>query len=202
MWNLEPRLEGEIVILEPLSPEHFDALYEASRPPEIWTWWTVDMSSEAAFRTWFDNALRARDDGLRAHFATLDAREGRAMGSTSFMTLRPEHAGLEIGWTWLNPAAWRTAANAEAKLMMLRHAFESLGCQRVEFSTHASNERSRAALEALPAQFEGIKRDDRILHDGSRRSSAVYSILDREWPAVAASLTARVAAASAARAAG
>ncbi|MGD1051395.1 MAG: GNAT family protein [Solirubrobacteraceae bacterium] len=202
MWNLEPRLEGEIVILEPLSPEHFDALLEASRPPEIWRWWTVDMSSEAAFRVWFEAALAAREDGVRAHFATLDAREGRPIGSTSFMNLRPEHAGLEIGWTWLSPPAWRTAANAEAKLMMLRHAFESLGCQRVEFRTHASNERSRAALEALPAQFEGIARDDRILHDGSRRSSAVYSILDREWPAVAASLTARVAAASAARAAG
>jgi RimJ/RimL family protein N-acetyltransferase len=118
------------------------------------------------------------------------------------MTLRPEHAGLEIGWTWLNPAAWRTAANAEAKLMMLRHAFEALRCQRVEFSTHASNERSRAALSALPAQFEGVKRDDRILPDRSRRSSAVYSILDREWPAVAANLTTRVAAARAARAAG
>lgn len=202
MWNLEPRLEGEIVILEPLAPEHFDALLEASRPPEIWRWWTVDMSSEAAFRVWFEAALAAREDGVRAHFATLDASEGRPIGSTSFMNLRPEHAGLEIGWTWLSPPAWRTAANAEAKLMMLRHAFESLGCQRVEFRTHASNERSRAALEALPAQFEGIARDDRILHDGSRRSSAVYSILDREWPAVAASLTARVAAASAARAAG
>ncbi len=202
MWNLEPRLEGEIVILERLSPEHFDALLEASRPPEIWRWWTVDMSSEAAFRVWFEAALAAREDGVRAHFATLDASEGRPIGSTSFMNLRPEHAGLEIGWTWLSPPAWRTAANAEAKLMMLRHAFESLGCQRVEFRTHASNERSRAALEALPAQFEGIARDDRILHDGSRRSSAVYSILDREWPAVAASLTARVAAASAARAAG
>lgn len=190
------------MILEPLAPAHFDALLEASRPPEIWNWWTVDMSTEAAFRTWFENALRAREDGLRAHFATLDARDGRPIGSTSFMTLRPEHAGLEIGWTWLNPAAWRTAANAEAKLMMLRHAFETLGCQRVEFSTHASNERSRAALEALPAQFEGIKREDRILHDGSRRSSAGYSILDREWPAVAANLTARVAAASRARDAG
>jgi RimJ/RimL family protein N-acetyltransferase len=200
VWNLAPRLEGEIVILEPLAPEHFGALLEASRPPEIWSWWTVEMAGETAFRRWFDDSLRAGVEGTRAHFATLDAQSGEAIGSTSYMTLRPEHAGLEIGWTWLNPQAWRSGANAEAKLLMLRHAFEVLECQRVEFSTHELNERSRRALEALPAQFEGIRRDDRRLPHGRRRSSAVYSILDREWPAVAANLSSRVAAARASRA--
>jgi RimJ/RimL family protein N-acetyltransferase len=202
VWNLAPRLSGELVILEPLAPEHFDALLDASRPPEIWDWWSVDMSTAAAFRAWFDDALAAREQGTRAHFATLDARDGVPVGSTSFMTLRPEHAGLEIGWTWLTPAAWQTGANVEAKLLMLRYAFEALGCQRVEFSTNERNVRSRRALEALPARFEGVSRDDRILHDGGRRSSAVYSILDGEWPDVAANLSARVAAASSARAAG
>jgi RimJ/RimL family protein N-acetyltransferase len=160
------------------------------------------MSTPAAFRAWFDDALAAREQGTRAHFATLDARDGVPIGSTSFMTLRPEHAGLEIGWTWLTPAAWQTGANVEAKLLMLRYAFEALGCQRVEFSTNERNVRSRRALEALPARFEGVKRDDRILHDGGRRSSALYSILDGEWPDVAANLSARVAAASSARADG
>jgi len=197
VWDLTPRLNGKIVILEPLGREHADALLEASRPQEIWDWWSVDMSTPDAFRAWFDDALAASEQGTRAHFATLDARTGVPVGSTSFMTVRPEHAGLEIGWTWLAPAAWRTGANVEAKLLMLRHAFDALGCQRVEFSTNARNERSRRALEALPAQFEGVRRDDRILHDGSRRSSAVYSILDCEWADVAASLTARVAAHSA-----
>jgi RimJ/RimL family protein N-acetyltransferase len=200
VWNLTPRLEGEIVILEPLAPEHFEGLLEASRPPQTWDWWTTEMSTPEAFREWFDNALSAGEEGTRAHFATLAAATATPIGSTSFMTLRPEHAGLEIGWTWLTPAAWGSGANAEAKLLMLRHAFEVLGCQRVEFATNEHNIRSRRALEALPAQFEGVKRDDRILHDGGRRSSAFYSILDREWPAVEASLTARVAAASAARA--
>jgi RimJ/RimL family protein N-acetyltransferase len=199
VWDLTPRLQGEIVTLEPLAAEHFDALLEASRPQEIWDWWSVDMSSAEAFRRWFDDALRAREEGVRSQLATLDARTGSPIGSTSFMTLRPEHAGLEIGWTWLTPAAWRGGANAEAKLLMLRHAFTQLGAQRVEFLTHERNERSRRALEALPAQFEGIRRDDRLLHDGSRRSSAGYSILDREWPAVEAQLGARVAAALAAR---
>ncbi len=195
MWNLAPRLSGSIVTLEPLGAEHFDALLAASRPQQTWEWWTVDMSTPAAFGAWFAAALQAREDGTRAHFATLDAGTGTPIGSTSFMTLRPEHAGLEIGWTWLTPAAWRTGANAEAKLLMLRHAFDELDCQRVEFATHSQNERSRRALEALPAQFEGVRRDDRILHDGRRRSSAYYSILDSEWPAVQANLLARVAAA-------
>jgi len=199
VWNLAPTLRGDLVVLEPLAPPHFDALLEASRPAEIWSWWSVDMSSEAAFRAWFDDALQARETGVRAHFATLDARTRRPIGSTSFLTLRPEHAGLEIGWTWLTTAAWQTGANVEAKLMMLRHAFETLGCQRVEFSTNALNERSRRALEALPAQFEGIRRDDRIVHPGRRRSSATYSILDCEWPAAAANLAARASAARDAR---
>ena len=157
------------------------------------------MSTPEAFREWFDEALRAREAGTRSQLATLDAATGVPLGSTSFMTLRPDHRGLEIGWTWLTPAAWRTGANVEAKLLMLRHALTELGCQRVEFYTHERNERSRGALAALPAQFEGIHRDDRVLFDGSRRSSAVYSIVDREWPAVEASLAARVAAAASAR---
>jgi RimJ/RimL family protein N-acetyltransferase len=198
VWNLTPRLQGQIVTLEPLAPEHYEGLLAASRPSETWSWWSVDMSTDDAFRVWFDEALQARDGGSRSQLATLDSVNGTPLGATSFMSLHPEHAGLEIGWTWLTPAAWHTGANAEAKLLMLRHAFTQLQCQRVEFRTHERNERSRRALEALPAQFEGIQRDDRILYDGSRRSSAVYSILDREWPAVEANLTARVAAAAAA----
>jgi RimJ/RimL family protein N-acetyltransferase len=199
VWNLTPRLEGEIVTLEPLREEHYEALLEASRPPEAWSWWSVDMSTPEAFRLWFEEALRARDEGTRSQLATLEAASGRPIGATSFMSLHPEHAGLEIGWTWLTPTAWQRGVNAEAKLLMLRHAFTSLGCQRVEFRTHERNQRSRRALEALPAQFEGIGRDDRILFDGSRRSSAVYSIIEAEWPTVEANLTARVAAALAAR---
>jgi RimJ/RimL family protein N-acetyltransferase len=194
VWNLAPRLAGETVVLEPLAEEHFDALLEAARPPEIWTWWSVDMAGEAPFRRWFDAALRARSEGTRAHFATLEARTGHPIGSTSYLTLRPEHAGLEIGWTWLTPSAWNTGANADAKLLLLRHAFAALACQRVEFSTNERNERARRALEALPAQFEGVRRDDRVLFDGRRRSSAIYSILDREWPDVEAALGARAAA--------
>ena len=109
------------------------------------------MSSEAAFRAWFDAARSAQEQGTRAPFATLDTRTAAPLGSTSFMTLRPEHAGLEIGWTWLTPA-WNTGANAEAKLLMMRYAFEQLACQRVEFLTHARRahgEHSRRSARSL-----------------------------------------------------
>jgi len=100
---------------------------------------------------------------------------------------------VEIGWTWLNPSAWRSGANVEAKLLMMRHAFETLGCVRVEFKTDARNERSRAALAALPARFEGILRNHMIVPDVGRRDSAYYSVIDSEWPEVRANLERRLA---------
>jgi len=139
--------------------------------------------------------LAALDEVRRGHtvrFATLDARTGSPIGSTSYCTLRPDHFGLEIGWTWLTPSAWGTGVNAEAKLLQLRHAFDALGCQRVEFETDERNQRSRRALEALPATLEGVLRSHKRLDDGRRRSSAIYSILDIEWPDVRANLERRV----------
>ena len=108
------------------------------------------------------------------------------------MTLRPEHRGLEIGYTWMSPATWNTGANVEAKLLLLRHAFETLGCMRVEFKTDAKNENSRRALAALPAEFEGIFRKHMLVRDGELRDSAWYAITDDDWPAVRSGLEARV----------
>lgn len=184
------------MVLEPLRADHAEALYQAARPPVIWDWWPFNPAADrASFERWVDDAIRAGARGRQVHFATLEAGSGRALGATSFCTLRPEHRGLEIGWTWLTPAAWNTGANAEAKLLQLGHAFEELGCQRVEFEADAENARSRRALEALPAQPEGILRDRKLLGDGRRRSSAYYSVLDSEWPGVRANLERRVAAA-------
>ena len=191
--DLAPRLDGELVALEPLRRDHLDALFEAARPPEIWEFWPFNPASDRRrFQEWLDEVLRAVDTGTEARFATLDAHTERPIGSTSFCTLRPEDRGLEIGWTWLTPSASGTGANAEAKLLQLRHAFSELGCQRVEFETDELNVRSRRALEALPAQFEGVLRDLKLLPDGRRRSSAIYSILAREWPAVEERLQQRV----------
>ncbi len=117
---------------------------------------------------------------------------GRAVGSTRFLSLRPEHRSLEIGWTWLEPGAWGTGANTEAKLLQLEYAFETLGCRRVEFKTDALNERARAALAGLPSSFEGIHRKHMLVRAGETRDSAWYSILDDEWPAVRAALEDRL----------
>lgn len=108
------------------------------------------------------------------------------IGSTRYLALRPEHRSVEIGWTWLQPSAWGTGANAEAKLLQLEHAFEKFGCRRVEFKTDALNERARAALEALGATFEGIQRKHMLVRDGESRDSAWYAVVDDDWPRVRA----------------
>jgi N-acetyltransferase len=126
------------------------------------------------------------------HDRSLERRGDR---QHALLTLREEHRGLEIGATWLMPMAWRTGVNTEAKLLMLEHAFERLGCMRVEFKTDARNERSRAALASLPVRFEGIFRKHMLMPDIGVRDSAYYSVTDEEWPEVRASLERRLTAA-------
>jgi RimJ/RimL family protein N-acetyltransferase len=200
MWDgLTRRLEGEIVVLEPLEARHEEALWRASQHPEIWTWTTPVGRSREFFDQWFQASLAETKRGSECVLATIDHASGEVIGSTRFHTLRPEHRGLEIGATWLMPAAWRTGTNTEAKLLMLEHAFERLGCMRVEFKTDARNERSRAALAALPAQFEGIFRKHMLTANVGVRDSAYYSVTDEDWPDVRARLERRLAAAKARR---
>jgi N-acetyltransferase len=123
-------------------------------------------------------------------FATLV--DGRPLGATSYLNVRPDDRVLEIGHTWLNPQAWGTGANVEAKLLLMGHAFEDEGYLRVEFKTDARNERSRAALAALPAQREGVFRKHMLVRGGERRDSAWYAVLDDEWPQVKANLLRRL----------
>lgn len=191
--GISRRLAGSVVVLEPLERRHADGLFEASRDPRIWPWLQGVHGGREVFEGWFEAALAAATAGTEAPFATLDARSGEPVGSTRFLALRPEHRGLEIGWTWLDPRAWRTGANVEAKLLMLEHAFEALGCMRVELKTDARNDRSRRAMEALPARFEGVFRKHMLLPDGTARDSAYYSITDDEWPGVRENLLRRLA---------
>ena len=194
MWeNLASVLEGKIVRLEPLERRHEQELLEAAQDERIWRWMHYDASeSHERFHSWLEDALAASSAGTEAAFATVDAGTGEPVGSTRYLALRPEHRGLEIGWTWLAPARWRTGANVEAKLLMLEHAFERLGCLRVEFKTDSRNERSRAALAALPARFEGIFRKHMLVRGGECRDSAYYSIIDDEWPEVRDNLGRRI----------
>jgi N-acetyltransferase len=194
MWkNLVSVLEGEIVRLEPLARRHEKELFEAALDERIWRWMPYDAGgSRERFQAWLEDALAASSAGTEAAFATVEAATGELVGSTRYLALRPEHRGLEIGWTWLAPAHWQTGANVEAKLLMLEHAFERLGCLRVEFKTDSRNERSRAALATLPAQFEGIFRKHMLVRGGERRDSAYYSIIDDEWPEVRENLARRI----------
>jgi RimJ/RimL family protein N-acetyltransferase len=138
-----------------------------------------------------EQALGAAAAGSELPLATV--ADGTVVGSTRFLALRPEHGSVEIGWTWLEPAAWGTGVNVEAKLLQLAHAFEAWGCRRVELKTDARNERSRAALEALGATFEGVHRKHMLVRAGENRDSAWYSVVDDEWPAVRARLEERLA---------
>ena len=196
MWTAWPgpvTLEGELVRLEPLTREHEDGLWEASRDERTWRWLSVlQPRTREELHEYVAAALRSEADGLERPFATILREEGRVVGSTRYLSLRPEHRSIEIGWTWLAPAAWGTGINVEAKLLMLGHAFETLGCLRVELKTDARNERSRRALEALPAQFEGIHRKHMLVRGGERRDSAWYSVVDDEWPDVRANLLRRL----------
>src|SRR6266536_4431676 len=183
MWErLAERLEGRIVVLEPLRPEHVEGLRAAAADERIWRWMITTDVEEGIRR-----ALAATD---MYHFVVL--RDGAVVGSTSYLNVVREHRRLEIGNTWNNPSTWGTGANTEAKYLLLRHAFEELGMYRVEFKTDAKNERARAALAALPAEFEGIHRKHMVVRAGERRDSAWYAVIDDEWPDVKGALERRL----------
>jgi N-acetyltransferase len=187
-----PTLEGRIVRLEPLRPDHEEPLWLASRDPRTWRWLSiVQPQTREEWSAFVAQAVAAADEGRELPLVTLCHEE--VVGSTRFLALRPEHGSVEIGWTWLHPSAWGTGANIEAKLLQLRHAFDVWDCRRVELKTDALNERSRGALEALGATFEGVHRKHMLVRGGENRDSAWYSVTDDEWPAVRERLEARLA---------
>ena len=188
MWDeIAAVLPGRLVTLEPLTPAHLDGLRAAAADERIWRLMvTTDVER------WLVEALTEHEAGTRVQFVAV--HDGIVVGSTSYLSLAPEHLRLEIGNTWMTPAMWSTGANTEAKYLLLGHAFATLGCRRVEFKTDARNDRARAALAALPAQFEGIHRKHMVVRDGERRDSAWYAVIDDDWPEVKAALERRIAA--------
>jgi RimJ/RimL family protein N-acetyltransferase len=191
--RLEPvTLEGSIVRLEPLALDHVPGLAEVALEPAIWRWTIARPANEAELRSWAETAIAARSAGAELPFATIDRASGRPIGSSRYMNIALDHRRLEIGWTWVGTAFQRTGVNREAKLLMLRHAFDTLGCRRVEFKTDALNEKSRTALLGIGAQFEGIFRNHMVMPDGRMRDSAYYSVIDSEWPDVRAALEAGI----------
>jgi N-acetyltransferase len=195
VFDQPPTLDGELVRMEPLAERHREPLRSALSDAAVWRWVKIDAASEPAlFDGWFDQALANVAGRSEFAFATVRCEDGAAIGSSRYLSFRPDDLGLEIGWTVVSRAAWGGGANSEAKLLMLEHAFERLGCARVEFKTDALNERARAALAAMPSSFEGIFRKHMLMYGGRWRDSAWYAITDDEWPETKRQLRERVAA--------
>ncbi|WP_199810393.1 MULTISPECIES: GNAT family N-acetyltransferase [unclassified Streptomyces] len=194
------QLLGERVRLEPLEPRHHDALCEAVRDGSLWELAVTIVPHPDDVRGFIEDAVAARAEGTQIPYATVDAATGRVVGSSRLMMINTAQRRLEIGWTFLARSWQRTGVNTEAKLLMLTHAFETMGMNRVELLTDVRNTKSRAAIAGLGATHEGVLRHHMVMRDGWIRDTAVYSITRPEWPEVKLALEARRAARPGARA--
>jgi RimJ/RimL family protein N-acetyltransferase len=180
-------LTGETFQLEPLRQEHAQGLYNRGRSADDWRYMPracfIDMADT---RQWIDEAIEAPG---QLPFAIVEKAKNKVIGSTRYLNIRPEHRSVEIGWTWLGQQWQRTAANTEAKLLLLSHAFDRLGCVRVEFKTDARNARSQRALERIGATREGVLRKHMIVQGNFARDSVYFSVIDSDWPEVRERLT-------------
>lgn len=183
--NVAPiTLEGRHVRLEPLAKAHLAALAEAGLDEELWRWIPVPVRTAEEMAAYINTALDEQAKGASLPFAIVEKCEGHAIGSTRFGNIDRTHRRVEIGWTWVARRWQRTLVNTEAKFLLLKHAFETLGCIRVELKTDSLNERSRAAILRIGAREEGIFRNHMITASGRIRHSVYFSIVDSEWPAV------------------
>jgi RimJ/RimL family protein N-acetyltransferase len=188
-----PELAGRWVRLEPLAEAHREGLRAAADDPRIWTHMTL-VATGAGFDPWFDTSLANHAAGVRLPVAVRRLADGALVGSTSYIDPHPGHKRVEIGATWYRPDCWATAVNPECKLLMMTHAFETLGLNRVSFVTDLRNERSQAAIAKLGATREGVLRAHMITQGGRARDSVLFSVISSDWPAVKERLHARLAA--------
>ncbi|GIV84096.1 MAG: N-acetyltransferase [Candidatus Roseilinea sp.] len=182
-------LSGRWVRLEPLRVEHAEALWPQAAEPEIWRYMPYgEVNSPAKLRALIEALLERQARGTDLCFAVFDRATDAAAGMTRYMTIDRPNRSLEIGGTWYGKAYRRTAMNTECKYLLLKHAFEVLGCIRVQLKTDLRNERSQRAIERLGAVREGVLRKHMIMPDGYPRSSVIYSVIDDDWPLVKARL--------------
>ena len=188
--NVKPvTLSGHVVRLEPLAEAHVPDLTLAGQDEDIWRYMLYGtIRSEAQMQSWVQELLSRQAQGTDLPFAVIHLQAGCAIGATRYLDIRLRDRAVEIGGTWYAPAFQRTAVNTESKYLLLMHAFEELGCVRVQFKTDLRNERSQRAIERLGAVREGVLRKHIITPDGTARDSVYYSIIDTEWPAVKARL--------------
>jgi RimJ/RimL family protein N-acetyltransferase len=189
MMNVQPvTLRGLSVRLEPLTMDHVPPLSRVGLDPELWRWIPTSVTTPEQMRLYVARALDEFSRGVSLPFAIVHQRGDEVIGSTRYGSIEPSHHRLEIGWTWITPSHQRTAANSEAKLLLLTHAFETLGANRVELKTDALNEKSRRAILRLGAKEEGTFRRHIITESGRVRDTVYFSIISTEWPAIKARL--------------
>lgn len=187
-------LEGSHVRLVPLSMEHLDGLCAAGLDPELWQWIPTQVLDPMGMRAYVRLALDEQRRGLSLPFATTLKATGQVAGCTRYMNIDLRNQRVEIGATWVGKPWQRSVVNTETKYLMLRHAFETLGCVRVELKADALNERSRKAIGRLGARQEGILRRHVLTDTGRMRDTVYFSILDDEWSAIKSRLEMRLAA--------
>ena len=185
-------LEGAHVRLEPLSRAHLPGLCEVGLEEELWRWIPTRVRMAADMSAYVELALNEQVDGQSLPFAQIESATGRVIGSTRYMNIERVHHRLEIGCTWIGLEWQRSAVNTEAKYLLLRHAFETLGCMRVELKTDSLNEKSRAAILRIGAKQEGIFRNHMMTSTGRIRHTVYFSIVDSEWPGVKSELERRL----------
>ena len=187
-WPEPLTLRGRYATLEPLAARHHDGMVEATKDGELWNLWYTSVPSAEGMAKEIERRLDLQAKGSMLPFAVLDA-DGRTAGMTTFMNIDAVFKRVEIGSTWYAKRVQRTPLNTECKLMLMTHAFETLGCIAVEYRTSFFNQQSRRAIERLGAKLDGVLRSHQRHSDGSLRDTCVYSIVASEWPAVKAHLT-------------
>ena len=184
-WVEPLTLVGNHVRLEPMTEEHIPALAEIGAGQPFWDFMLYgNINTVDDMRNWVLDILARATKGTDLPFVAIHLESGRAAGATRYLNIVPHDRGLEIRGTWYGPEFQRTVVNTECKYLLLRHAFETLGCIRVQLKTDQRNERSQKAIERIGAVKEGVLRNHMILPDGRYRHSVFYSILDTEWPDV------------------
>lgn len=190
-YNTPVTLEGKWARLEPLTLDHAPQLFEVAQDEEIWQWMPApNPTSVEDVCAWIKDALNWQERGLVLPFAIIDRTTNRAIGSSRYLDISEHDKHVEIGWTWLGKAYWRTPINTECKYLLLKHAFETLGCIRVQLKTDLRNVRSQNAIERIGGVREGVLRRVVIMYNDYQRSSVFFSILDDEWASVKAKLAA------------
>jgi RimJ/RimL family protein N-acetyltransferase len=191
--NLEPViLEGSHVRLEPLSESHHDALCAVGLDPELWRWIPIQVLDRDQMMTFIRRELAEQAQGTSIPFATVDRSTKNVIGATRFMNIDAANKRIEIGSTWIAKPWQRTAINTEAKYLMMRYAFETLGCNRVELKTDSLNTESRNAILRIGAKQEGILRQHMTTWSGRLRDTVYFSVIAPEWPDVKLALEAKI----------